>query len=683
MFDSSPDMDDIKTELCSLRQRLAELEAEADALRSAQKSDSAGHTEPCDDNTLILMDAAGSDEQRVLICSPCGFIGCDHDLSPSSTIEQDCFPGAFYSSPVAMSITTCENSIHLDVNQAWINLFGHPREEAIGKSTTEMQLWASRDLALTFHKELLSRGIIDNFEMPFRTKAGEPGTGLASARVVAMNGKPCRLITVTNITALKEIEEKLRRSEEALQQSEDKFAQAFQFNPDLMAISTLEEGRYIEVNDAFVTLTGYHRDEVIGRTVQELAIWAIPQQREALINRLQEQDRLQGFELDLRTKSGDIRKLSLSGQIIDIDGRAYLLNVSRDITESQKMVEQLRFSEEIFSLAFEVSPFIMSISTLEEGRYLKVNNAFCTITGYSLEEVVGRTSVEIGFWENPENRLILKRETASKGSLRDMEFWYRRKNGEARLGRYFSELINIQGEACLLSVIIDITDMRQMEKEMNRLDRLNVVGEMAASIGHEIRNPMTTVRGFLQLMRENDAFSQVYDHLDLMIEELDRANSIITEFLSLAKDKAMELKSDNIDTIISKLLPLLHAKAVIRDQSIIYEMSPTPDFYLDKKEIRQLILNLVNNGLEAMSSGGVLKIMTSVEDGCVVLAVKDQGAGIDQSLLDKLGTPFLTTKEQGNGLGLAVSYRIAARHNARIDISTNSAGTTFYVKFSL
>lgn len=505
----------------------------------------------------------------------------------------------------------------------------------------------------------------------------------ALASVVEVNAKPCRLLTVTDITARKEIEEKLHKSEEALQQSEEKFAQAFQFNPDLMAISTLEEGQYIEVNDAFVKLTGYQRDEVIGRTVQDLGIWAEPEQRDNLKNLLLEHKRVKGFELDLRTRSGEIRRLSLSGQIINIDGAAYLLNVSRDITESQKMLEQMRFSEEIFSLAFEVSPFIMSISTLEEGRYLKVNNAFCTITGYSLEEVIGRTSVEIGFWENPENRSILKSETASKGSLRDMEFWFRRKSGEARLGRYFSELIKIQGEACLLSVIIDITDMRQMEKEMNRLDRLNVVGEMAASIGHEIRNPMTTVRGFLQLMRENDLFSEVYDHFDLMIEELDRANSIITEFLSLAKDKAMELECDNINTIISKLLPLLHAKAVIRDQSIIYEMTPTPDFNLDRKEIRQLILNLVNNGLESMSSGGVLKIITMVEDGCVVLAVEDQGSGIDQSMLDKLGTPFLTTKENGSGLGLAVCYRIAARHNARIDIITASQGTTFSVKFAL
>ncbi len=680
MIFGSPDIEDIENRLLLLQKRVKELELENQILRSAYKTKASQRTEP----TSVDLPYTGQTTEHGypigLCCAENNLQKPDYCWAALLSLEEDYFRQAFYSSPVAMSITTYD-STHIDVNQSWIKMFGHSREAAIGKTTAALGIWANKDLALAFNQKLLSKGIIDNFEMPYLTKDGKTGTGLASARLLAMKGEPCRLITVTDINALKEIEEKLRKSQIDLRLSEEKFFQAFQFNPDLMALSSLDEGRYIEVNDAFVKLTGFQRDEVIGRTVDELGIWAESGHREALIALLKQHQRVQGFELDLRTKSGDIRKLSLSGQILDIDGEGYLLNVSRDITESQKMMEQLRFSEEILSLAFEVCPFIMSITTLEEGRYIKVNNAFCTITGYSLEEVIGRTSTEIGFWRDPNDRAELQQETASRGSLRDMEYWFQRSNGEARLGRYFSELIDIQGETCLLSVIIDITDMRQMENEMNRLDRLNLVGEMAASIGHEIRNPMTTVRGFLQLLRENDVYQEAYEHFDVMIEELDRANSIITEFLSLAKDKAVEMENDNINSIIAKLLPLLHAKAVIRDQSVAFDMKPTPDFNLDKKEISQLILNLVNNGLESMSAGGMLKISTSVEDGCVILAVSDQGSGIDDSILDKLGTPFLTTKEQGSGLGLAVCYRIATRHNARINIDTTSQGTTFYVRF--
>ena len=471
-------------------------------------------------------------------------------------------------------------------------------------------------------------------------------------------------------------------AEKDLHQSEERFAKAFYCNPDLMSITTLKEGRYVAVNDAFIKLTGYVRHETIGRTVQELNIWAETSQREALIRQLTKFERVQGFEYNLGTKSGEIRKLSLSGEVVDIDGKAHLISVSRDITESQRMVEQIRFSEEMLSLAFNVCPFIMTISTVEEGRYLKVNNAFCAITGRTQEEVIGRTSIEIGFWKDPADRSILKQQIIMERSLRDLEFCFCKKNGEERLGRYFMELIEILGEPCLLTVIIDITDLRQMEIEMNRLDRLNVVGEMAASIGHEIRNPMTTVRGFLQLLRENEDYSRDYDHFDLMIEELDRANSIITEFLSLAKNKIVELEKDNLNAVISKLLPLLHAKAMIRDQSVALELEKIPDLLLDKKEIRQLILNLVNNGLESMSAGGVVVIKTFMDNDNVILAVQDQGGGIDQEMLEKIGTPFLTTKEQGSGLGLAVCYRITARHNARIEISTSPCGTTFLIRFS-
>jgi signal transduction histidine kinase len=194
---------------------------------------------------------------------------------------------------------------------------------------------------------------------------------------------------------------------------------------------------------------------------------------------------------------------------------------------------------------------------------------------------------------------------------------------------------------------------------------------------------MTIVRGYLQLLRENEEYVQEIEYFDLMIEELDRANSIITEFLSLAKNKIVDMTLINLNSIISKSLPLMQVKAMSKDHYIKLELSELPDLLFDQKEIRQLILNLVNNGLEAMLSTGEVVIKTFIENGMEVLAVQDQGYGINRELLDKLGTPFFTTKDQGTGLGLAVCYRIANRHNAKIDIETSSAGTTFYVRFPI
>ena len=231
------------------------------------------------------------------------------------------------------------------------------------------------------------------------------------------------------------------------------------------------------------------------------------------------------------------------------------------------------------------------------------------------------------------------------------------------------------------TVITDITQRKHYENELARLDRLNLVGEMAAGIGHEVRNPMTTVRGFLQLYRDKEAFAQYKDSFDLMIDELDRANSIITEFLSLAKNKTADLKAQNLNTILEHLSPLIQSDARVSDKNIHFLLEEIPYLFLDEKEIRQLILNHIRNGLEAMSPGGELTIRTFRDGQEVVLSVQDQGKGIESNVLEKIGTPFFTTKDNGTGLGLAVCYSIAARHNAVINIETSPTGTTFFVRF--
>lgn len=224
-------------------------------------------------------------------------------------------------------------------------------------------------------------------------------------------------------------------------------------------------------------------------------------------------------------------------------------------------------------------------------------------------------------------------------------------------------------------------EKRHSEEELVRLDRLNLVGEMAAGIGHEVRNPMTTVRGYLQMFQKKQEFVNYHEQVSTMIEELDRANCIITEFLSLAKNKAVEMKCGNLNKVIKALFPLLQADAFRVGHEVRIELGDIPNNIFDEKEIRQLILNLTINGLEAMKHSGVVTIRTYIENNQIMVSVKDTGLGIPAELMDKLGTPFMTTKEQGTGLGLAVCYRVAQRHEARIDVTTGLAGTTFTITF--
>jgi signal transduction histidine kinase len=210
---------------------------------------------------------------------------------------------------------------------------------------------------------------------------------------------------------------------------------------------------------------------------------------------------------------------------------------------------------------------------------------------------------------------------------------------------------------------------------------MELIGKMAAGIGHEIRNPMTTVRGFLQILAGKQDCSQYKEFYHLMISELDRANSIITEFLSLAKNKKVELKTQNLNQIVDALFPLISADGMVADKHIEIELGKLPDIKLDEKEIRQLILNLVRNGLEAMTAGGKLTIRTFQDGDTVVLAVQDQGVGIKPNVLEKIGAPFFSTKDSGTGLGLAVCFSIANRHNATIKVETGPGGTTFFTRF--
>lgn len=239
-----------------------------------------------------------------------------------------------------------------------------------------------------------------------------------------------------------------------------------------------------------------------------------------------------------------------------------------------------------------------------------------------------------------------------------------------------------EGKKAYQFIVRDITRRKAMEKEMARLDRLNIVGEMAAAIGHEVRNPMTSVRGFLQLMENKEADPVKLEYYGIMIDELDRANSIITEFLSLAKDRSVKLMPVSLNSIINSLYPLLSASATKQDKYIVLKKGDIPTNFLNEKDVRQLIINLATNGLEAMPAGGCVTIGTYDGQDEVVLFVEDQGTGIKPEVYDKLGTPFVTTKEKGTGLGLSVCYSIADKHKAKIDVTTGTEGTTFFVRFN-
>jgi PAS domain S-box-containing protein len=191
----------------------------------------------------------------------------------------------------------------------------------------------------------------------------------------------------------------------------------------------------------------------------------------------------------LRVKSGEIKTALISMEVVDVDGQPCILSIIKDITDRKKVEEALRVSEECFSKAFMASPIMVCISYIEDGRFIDVNDSFCKAIGSGREEVMGKTSLDINIWNTPDDREEVVRLIKANGSVRDLEYHFRIKSGDMRLGSYSGEAITINGKPCLLSILSDITDRRRMESEMTRMDRLEMVGRMAAVIGHEIRNP--------------------------------------------------------------------------------------------------------------------------------------------------------------------------------------------------
>lgn len=355
---------------------------------------------------------------------------------------------------------------------------------------------------------------------------------------------------------------------------------------------------------------------------------------------------------------------------VALDNARLYARVASELHERKQIERMLREKEQYLDTLFDSMSAGILVIDRKSGLVIDVNAEGCRIIGAMRDAVIGEAAtrfIECVVYD-------AKNSNVSEGELKTVS------------GRCIPILqtaipVVINEISYLLVNFLDISDKKRLEKELARFDRLNLVGEMAASIGHEVRNPMTTVRGYLQWLSGKKEHQALVKYFNLMIEELDRANSIITEFLSLAKNKTVDLKRGKLNEILQALQPLMDSDALREGKNVLLELAETAELLLDEKEIRQLILNLFRNAMEAMEPGGTVVLRTTAQTDDVVLEVRDEGRGIAQEIMDQLGTPFFTTKDNGVGLGLSVCYSIAVRHKATIEVETSEQGTVFRVRF--
>ena len=349
----------------------------------------------------------------------------------------------------------------------------------------------------------------------------------------------------------------------------------------------------------------------------------------------------------------------------------------RNSNQLKKALLALRASEKRNNRLLAALPdLLMYLSN--DGIYLDFHATQPFLVHKPLEERLGKHISQILPAEQADKIMFGIQRTVASGKMQIVQYQLTINNVlylfEGRILKFSTDSV--------LMIVRNISELTHLKQKLSHLDQLHLVGEMAASIGHEVRNPMTTVRGYLQLLSRKPELSHYKETFNILIEELDGANAIISEFLSLAKNKVLKLEQQNLNTIIKAIAPLMQSNATMSNKYLKLDLEHIPDLLLDAQEIRQLILNLVRNGLEAMLPGNVITIKTFIRTNKVVLSIQDMGTGIAPEHMAKLGTPFYTTKEQGTGLGLAICYSIVARHEATVELITSPQGTTFLILFN-
>jgi PAS domain S-box-containing protein len=460
----------------------------------------------------------------------------------------------------------------------------------------------------------------------------------------------------------------------------------FALSPCILTVTGLDDGRIMAVNEAFVRTFGYSRDEVIGRPVPDLGLWVDPQQREEGLAAMRAGRSIRDLEIRFRTKRGDEIVAIANAAIVILDGRRSVLTALTDITDRVRAEAALRESEQRFAQAFNANPLPMSIVRLSDGRHLDVNEAAVRHSGYTREEMLGRTKPELGFWVAPEERERLLALLRTEGRARDFEVTFRTKSGEERQLLANSEVITYGGEPAVLSVSLDITERKELDRqrEARRAEAETAArakDEFLAMLGHELRNPLGAITNALavldRLLRTEDVrrltgiIGRQTVHLTRLVDDLldvARLTSGKIELRPCLVD-LRDLTGRCVDAIAHAGRSARHVVTVEGDHVRVLA---------DPGRLEQVVTNLLDNALKYTPAGGSVRVVTAHLGRDAVLRVQDSGEGIRPELLPRIFDLFVQGPQEmdrshgGLGLGLTLVRRLVELHGG--SVSAESAG---------
>jgi two-component system cell cycle sensor histidine kinase/response regulator CckA len=328
---------------------------------------------------------------------------------------------------------------------------------------------------------------------------------------------------------------------------------------------------------------------------------------------------------------------------------------------------------ETVARAFYAGPVPVSASTLDGARILDVNDAFVRLFGYPREDLIGKPSVEAGHWARPDDRREFARRVQEEGSLRDVEVQFRRKTGDVFTALTCVDLIEIDGEPCIIVSYQDLTERRRLEEELLRTRKMGALGRLAGGVAHDFNNLLTAILGHAGLaLRHLRAEDPARTHLEGIQEAAERAAGLTRQLLTISRRQVMQPTTLDPGIVLGEMEGLLRH---LLGEGIRMELLLDPGvgtLRADRSQFEQLILNLAVNARDAMPGGGRLTIWASHAGDGIRLAVTDTGCGMDRETLSHLFEPFFTTKPpgKGTGLGLATVYGIVTQIGGTIRVES-------------
>jgi two-component system, sporulation sensor kinase E len=434
-------------------------------------------------------------------------------------------------------------------------------------------------------------------------------------------------------------------------------------------------GKIITVNEATCKILGLSADELVKYNITDLIYQKDDKYRE-LKETLKKQGALRE-ELFFLLPNGEKKLLEFTVKMNA--GVGYHMTIFRDVSERHRMEQQLRKSEEKFRKIFEGSIEGMILWD-DNCDYYEINPSGMAMLELQPEDLGNKKFREIFLKLGIAEELINEKINSLLQNGK-MDGRVTIKFGEGR-NKYF-EYTAKHHLVDSLSLIIfrNITEKVEMEAQLRKSDTLNILGELAAGIAHEIRNPMTALKGFIQLLESStgDTYSLYFQ---VITTELQRIDTIINEFLILAKPQAIKYLHTDVARIMRETVDLLTAQAVLHDVQFKTEyVEDLPDLLCEPNQLKKVFINIIKNAIEVMPKGGYVTVtILQAEGNRIHISIKDEGEGIPKDKVKRLGEPFYTTKERGTGLGLMVSFKIIEEHGGEIEVESEvGQGTTFHI----